>query len=169
MKRFTAELQLGPKGTTGFIEVPFDVRAEFGQARPPVRGTMNGAPFRTTVAVYGGKPLLGLRKELRAAAKVSKTGDKVKVVLERDDAPRTVEVPADLRRALARSPSAKNGWAALSYTHQREWVQAIEEAKRPDTRAKRIASAVEAAEGRAAKSPKAPDTRRRAPNRAAAR
>jgi hypothetical protein len=154
MKRFTAELQLGPKGSTGFIEVPFDVRAEFGQARPPVRGTMNGAPFRTTVAVYGGRPLLGLRKELREAAKVTKSGDKVKVVLERDDAPREIEAPADLRRALSLRPAAKKGWTALSYTHQRERVQAIEDAKRPETRAKRIAAAVEAAEGRAAKSPK---------------
>ena len=75
------------------------MRSEYGQARPPVRGTVNGYPFRTTVAVYGGTSYIGFRREIREGAAIS-PGDTVVIELERDDAPREVAVPDDLAAAL---------------------------------------------------------------------
>jgi hypothetical protein len=117
------------------------VAAVFGAKRPPVRGTVNGAPFRSTVAVYGGRFLLGLNRELRAAAGGVGPGDNVTVELERDDEERTVELPADLRVALDADRLAF--FESLSYTHRREYVRWIEEAKREETRRRRVARAVE--------------------------
>jgi hypothetical protein len=86
-KRFTAEF--GDRG----VVVPFDARAEFGEARAPVAGTVNGTRFRGRLMVYGGVTYLGLRREIRDAAGGIEDGDPVEVVIERDDAPREVEVP----------------------------------------------------------------------------
>jgi uncharacterized protein YdeI (YjbR/CyaY-like superfamily) len=112
----------------------------FGAKRPPVRGTVNGAPFRSTVAVYGGRYLLGLNKEIREAAGGVRAGDTVSVVLERDDEPRRVELPDDLRGAL--DDDLRAFFDSLSYTHQREYVRWIEEAKRDETRRRRVDQAV---------------------------
>jgi len=123
------------------VEIPLDVPAVFGVKRPPVRGTVNDAPFRSTVAVYGGRFLLGLNREVREAAGGVAVGDTVAVQLERDDEPRTVELPDDLRAALDERRVAF--FDSLSYTHQREYVRWIEEAKREDTRRRRIERAAE--------------------------
>jgi uncharacterized protein YdeI (YjbR/CyaY-like superfamily) len=64
-------------------------------------------------------------------------------VMELDSAPRRIAVPKDLAAALADDPDAKQAFAKLSFTHRREYVEWIEEAKRPETRARRIAAAVE--------------------------
>ena len=72
-----------------------------------------------------------------------KAGDRVSVVLEADEAPRTVKPPADLARALKANPAAKARWEELSFTHRKEYVAAIEEAKKPETRARRLAKAIE--------------------------
>lgn len=74
------------------VEVPFDVKQRYGRARAAVRGTVNGAVFRTTVAVYGGRYLVGFNKELRERAGIA-IGDEVEVTLELDPEPRTAEVP----------------------------------------------------------------------------
>jgi len=121
------------------VEIPLDVPAVFGARRPPVRGTVNGAPFRSTVAVYGGRFLLGLNRELREAAGGVAVGDTVAVEVERDDEPRTVELPDDLRAALDERRVAF--FDSLSYTHQREYVRWIEEAKREETRRARVQKA----------------------------
>jgi len=84
----TFEGTLKQEGSGTLLEVPFDVRAAFGKARAPVRGTVNGHPFRTTVAVYGGRYFLGFRREIREAAGFG-DGDRLSVVLELDDEPRT--------------------------------------------------------------------------------
>src|SRR5205807_2848033 len=102
------------------IELPFDVRAEYGQARPPVRGTVNGYPFRTTVAVYGGKSYIGFRKEIREGAGIA-PGDAVEIQLERDDAPREVAVPHDLAEALAAETGLREAFDRMSFTHRREY------------------------------------------------
>jgi uncharacterized protein YdeI (YjbR/CyaY-like superfamily) len=96
---------------------------------------VNGAPFRSTVAIYGGKAYLGLRKDQRAAAGAD-VGDSVTVELELDDEPRVVEMPRELAPAAAE-------FAQLSYTHQREYARWLEEAKRDETRARRAAKAIE--------------------------
>ena len=90
----------GADGEAPTVELPFDAKDRFGKARAPVRGTVNGTPFRTTVAVYGGRYLIGFNKELRAEAGIE-LGDEVEVKLERDDEPRVVEVPPELAAALA--------------------------------------------------------------------
>jgi len=135
------ETVLERRGQGAVVVVPFDVRAEYGQARPPVRGTVNGHPFRTTVAVYSRRFYLGFRREVREAAGID-FGDTVTIDLERDDEPREVAVPDDLAAALASDPGARETWDRLSYTHRREHVEAIEEAKREDTRRRRIEAAL---------------------------
>jgi hypothetical protein len=120
--------------------VPLDVRAVFGQARPPVRATVNGHTFRSTVAVYGGKSYLGLNRDVRAAAAVE-IGDVLTIDLERDEEERTVELPGDLETAL--DPTTRATFDGLSFTHRREYVRWIEDAKREETRKRRIAKAVE--------------------------
>jgi uncharacterized protein YdeI (YjbR/CyaY-like superfamily) len=118
------------------------VPAEFGKARAPVRGTINGQPFRGTVAVYGGRYYLPVNRALREAAGVA-AGDAVVVELEADDQPRTVDPPPDLADALAADPQAKAAFAGLSYTHQREYAEWVAEAKREATRRTRVEQAVQ--------------------------
>ena len=132
----------GAEGEAPTVELPFDAKDRFGKARAPVRGTVNGTPFRTTVAVYGGRYLIGFNKELRAEAGIE-LGDEVEVVLEHDDEPRVVEVPPELADALAEDGAAKATYDALSYTHRREYAEWIAEAKREDTRERRAAKAIE--------------------------
>lgn len=138
-KRFKAVL--GARGSGGLIEVPFDVKATFGSARAPVIATVNGVTWRTTVATYGGKYYVGMRRELREQAGVD-DGDSVAVTLAPDDAPRTVEVPEDLAAALKRSPRAGRTFDGLSFTHRREYVEWITGAKKEETRRRRIEKAV---------------------------
>ncbi len=133
-----------------FFEVPFDVKAVHGRARPPIWVTLNGHRYRSTVSVYGGKSYVPVRRSNREAAGV-RAGDPIDVVIEADDAPRTVEAPADLRAALAKRRGARAAWDALSLSHRREHVTAIEEAKRPETRARRIEKALAMLEAMPAK------------------
>ncbi|HET9675066.1 MAG TPA: DUF1905 domain-containing protein [Gaiellaceae bacterium] len=86
VQRFRAVLRKGDDGGHS-LEVPLDVREVFGEARPPVRGTVNGTPFSTRIAVYGGKSYLGFNREIRDAAGIG-DGDELTIELERDDAPR---------------------------------------------------------------------------------
>ena len=128
-------------GSACFIPVPFDPRTVFGKVRAPVRVTLHGYTYRSTIASMGDGPCLPLRRSHREAAGLE-GGETLAVTLELDTAERVVEPPADLARALAAAPLARERWRALSYTHQREHVEAIEEAKKPETRARRIAAAV---------------------------
>ncbi len=139
VESFDGTLEQHGSGT--LLEVPFDVRAVFGKARAPVRGTVNGYPFRTTVATYGGRYFLGFRREIREAAGFE-DGDKLAVVLELDDAPRTVEVPPELQAALAADAEARATFDGLSYTHRREYVEWVSGAKREETRRARVERAV---------------------------
>jgi hypothetical protein len=136
MPRFTAEF--GERG----VVVPFDAKAEFGEARPPVAGTVNGTPFRGRLMVYGGVTYLGLRREIREAAGGIEAGDSVEVEIERDEAPREVEVPPALAAALQADAEAKARFESLAFTHRREYAEWIATAKRDETRAKRVKRAV---------------------------
>jgi len=135
------ETVLGAEGSGVFIEIPLDVPALFGRARPAVKVTINGHPFQSTVAVYGGRYYLPVKRALREAAEVA-AGDAVVVELEADEEPRTVEPPADLAAALAGDPAASAAFAGLSYTHQREYAEWVAEAKRAETRRRRVEQAV---------------------------
>jgi hypothetical protein len=144
--KFRATVELGGKTATG-IEVPDDVVAALGSGgRPPVTVTVRGHCYRTTVARMGGRFLVPLSAENRTAAGVV-AGDQVEVDIEPDTAPREVEVPADLTEALARDDAARVTFDGLSYTHRKEWVRWVEDAKKTDTRATRVAKTVEALHG----------------------
>jgi uncharacterized protein YdeI (YjbR/CyaY-like superfamily) len=93
--------------------------------------------------VYGKRSYLGLWKQVREARRL-RAGDRLEVTLERDDAPRTVTPPKELAAALKRDAVARAGWKAMSFTHQREWAEAIRDAKKPETRERRVAQAVAA-------------------------
>ncbi len=141
--KFRATVELRGKTATG-IEVPEDVVAALGQgSRPPVTVTVGGHSDRTTIARMGGRFLVPLSAENRTAAGVA-AGDEVDVDIEPDTAPREVAVPADLTEALARDDTARAAFDRLSYTHRKEWVRWVEEAKKADTRATRLAKTVEA-------------------------
>jgi Bacteriocin-protection, YdeI or OmpD-Associated/Domain of unknown function (DUF1905) len=140
MERFTAILG-GEDGERPLVEVPFDVKERFGRARAPVRGTVDGAEFRTTVAVYGGRYYLGFNKEIRDRAGIA-IGDEVEVALELDREPRTVDVPPALAGALEGDPQAKAAFDGLSYTHRNEYARWVAEAKRDETRERRVEKAV---------------------------
>jgi hypothetical protein len=140
--RFRATLETNGKTATG-IEVPTAVVEELGAGRrAPVRVTLRAHTYRTTVAPMGGRFLIPVSAEVRAAAGVV-AGDQLDVGIELDTDPRTVTVPDDLAAALAAEPSAQAAWGTLAYTHRKEWVRSIEDAKKPETRARRVAAAVE--------------------------
>jgi hypothetical protein len=141
MLRFSGILEEAGRGGAR-VEVPFDARDAFGEARPPVAGTVNGARYRSRLAVYGGRTYLGLTKTIRAEAGIA-IGDDVQVALERDDAPREVEVPPELAATLAAAPGAAASFEGLSFTHRREYAQWVGEAKKPETRLKRAGRAIE--------------------------
>ena len=126
------------------LKPPFDVRKTFGvKGRVPVKGTINGAAFRSSLMNMGEGHMMVVNAELRAAAKC-KGGDTVSVILERDEAPRTVEVPAWLKKMINSDAKAKAQWPKLSFTHQKEYVREICEAKREETRDKRVADMMDA-------------------------
>jgi hypothetical protein len=135
-EHFTATLE------DRYLVVPLDARALWGEARPPVAGTVNGVPFRSRLMVYGGQTVLGLTNAFRAQARIS-PGDEVEVVIDRDDAPREVEVPDELRSALDGDETARAAFDALAFTHRREYASWIAEAKREETRLRRAAKALE--------------------------
>jgi hypothetical protein len=139
-QRFVATLEQHGSGTV--VVVPYDLKEAFGSGRPPVRATVNGYTFRTTLFTMGGRALLGLNREVREAATVE-PGQEVSVELERDNEPRTVEVPSDLAAALDADPVVRETFDRLSYTHRNEYVRWIEEAKRTETRTRRIEKSVE--------------------------
>ena len=140
-KRFTAELERVGTTATSF-RIPFDLKDAFGKARPPVKVTIRGHTWRTTPGVYDGVGHVVVNRTVKTATGVD-APERVRVTVELDTEPRKVTVPRDLRNALTADPEAKAAFAKLSFTHQREYVQWVEEAKRPETRARRVAGTVE--------------------------
>ncbi len=137
----TTLLQAEGMNATG-IEVPPEIVDKLGQGkRPKVVLTVNGHTYRSTVAVMGGKYMVGVPKERREAIG-AKGGDKIVVLLELDAAPREVEVPEDLAAALKKA-KVREAFDKLSFTHRKEHVRAINEAKAAETRQRRIDKCVE--------------------------
>ena len=123
-----------------FIPLTFDAKSVFGKIRAPVKVTLNGYTYRSTIAAMGGPPCIPLRKSNREAAGLE-GGETLEVRVDLDTEKREIKPPPDLVRALKAVPTAWERWRALSYSHQREHVEAIEEAKKPETRARRIQTA----------------------------
>ena len=140
--RFRTTIQLEGKTATGF-RVPPEVVEGLGKGkRPPVRVTIGGYTYRSTVAVFGDVFMLPLAAEHREAAGVA-AGDEVDVDLELDLAPRELTVPPDFAEALDADAEVRRFFDSLSYSNRRRFVLSIEDAKTAETRARRIAGAVE--------------------------
>jgi Domain of unknown function (DUF1905)/Bacteriocin-protection, YdeI or OmpD-Associated len=125
-----------------FVEVPPEVVGALGgKGRIPVRATFDGIAYRGSVVSMGGSKVLGVLKGIRVELG-KHPGDIVSVTLEADRSERTVVIPEDLRAALD-GAALTDRFASLSYTHQREYVTWIEEAKRPTTRARRVSETMD--------------------------
>ena len=140
MRAKTFQTMLLRDGAMCAIPVPFDPKAVFGKTRAPVKVTINGYTYRSTISSMGGGFLIPLRKSNREAAGLE-GHETIEVRLELDTDKREVTPPADLVKAL-KAAKAFEAWQKLSFTHQREHVEAIEGAKKPETRARRIENAV---------------------------
>ena len=142
MESFQATIREAPRGGA-YVEVPDHVVAALGGGgRLKVAATFDGQPYRGSIVSMGGPTkVLGLLKTLRTELGKG-PGDTVDVTVALDEAPRTIKVPADLAEALA-AADRSGAFDAQSYSHRREWVRWVEEAKRPATRARRIAATVE--------------------------
>jgi hypothetical protein len=141
--RFQVALRADRSGPGTYVAVPEDVAAALGlKGRPKIRAMIAGHPYRGSLMPMGdGTFVLGVLKAIQEAEGL-KRGDTITVELEIDTAPRVIEPPADLARALARDKGAKAAWEKLSYTNQREMARSIDEAKRPETRERRLAAAL---------------------------
>lgn len=138
--KFTTTIQ--GEGNKAGIVVPEDVVEALGAGkRPPVVVTMNGQSYRSSIAVMGGKFMVGVSSANRELTGVS-SGDTLEVTLEVDTEPRVVEVPDDLADALEAEPGAKAFYGTLNYSAQRRYVEPIGDAKTPETRARRVAKVV---------------------------
>ena len=146
-REFDAVLEAADRGPGCGIRLPFDPKAVLGGGRAPVVVTVAGhEPFRTTTMVYGGVAWIGLRRDQRTEFGVD-VGETVRVTVTRDDAPREVEVPAELAAALAGAPDAAGFYDGLSFTHRREYARWVGSAKKTETRQSRAAKAVEMLRG----------------------
>jgi hypothetical protein len=129
------------------LEVPPEVVAELGGgARPPVKITINGHSWQSRVAIMRGRHLLGLSNANRHAAGVE-IGEEIEVELELDTEPRVVEEPEDFKKALDADPVARAAFDRLAFGLKRAQVHAIESAKKPETRQRRIEKAIETLRG----------------------
>lgn len=139
---FTATIQ-NAGGGGGFVEVPFNVEEAFGSKRPKVKAMIEGVPYRGILTRMGGDHhLLIILKGIRE--QIGKTfGDEVKITVEPDTEPRLIEIPKDLMKELKKDKEAKAFFDKLSYTHQREYVTWVTEAKREETRQNRIVKTIE--------------------------
>jgi len=138
--KFKVKLLGQPGSAVAALKPPFDVVEVFQrQGRVPVKGTINGFPFRSSLMNMGGGHMMAVNAQLRAGGGC-KAGDTVSVVLELDAAERKIELPAYLKKIIDSDAKARDFWPKLSFTHQKEYVRGIEGAKRPETREKRIAA-----------------------------
>ena len=140
--RFTAELEAG-RGGGAMVLVPREIATALGGLRQMrAVGTVNGVPYQSSVMPYGGRGLfLGVHKATRDTAGVF-PGERVDVVISRDDRPRVLEIPAELAAALAADPEAQAAFDRLSFTNRKEIATSVAEAKRPETRERRLAAAM---------------------------
>ncbi|MBN2084890.1 MAG: DUF1905 domain-containing protein [Anaerolineales bacterium] len=140
-KKFQAVIEDAGKGGA-FVTVPFDVEQEYGKKRVKVRATFNGEPYRGSL-VRMGTPghILGVQKAIRT--RIGKTiGDTIEVTVEEDAARREIVIPKDLKKALMENTGAMEVFTRLAFSHQKEYVKWIGDAKRNETRQDRIAQTI---------------------------
>jgi hypothetical protein len=136
---FSSTLQQHGSGCA--VEVSAEIMHTLGSGkRLPVRVVINGITLRTTIAAYGGRSYIGLRREIREAARVV-PGETVELCVELDDDERTVEVPEDFKATLAADPEVSRAFERLSYSNRKEYVDWVLGAKKAETRQKRLADA----------------------------
>jgi hypothetical protein len=136
--RFKAKIEGKEVGVVAAITAPVDVPTFFGtRGRVPVRGTINGYPYRSSLTPCVGRHMMPVNKLLLAGGG-AQPGDVVDVVMERDEEERTVEAPPVLKKALAKNKTAQANWEKLSFTHKKEMALAIVGAKQEETRARRL-------------------------------
>lgn len=136
--RFKAVLNKDDKITGAGIAIPFDVYEVFGiRGRIPVKGSINGYPYRSTLSSFAGVYYLHVKNEAKDGANVS-FGDTVDVILEFDNERRDVEPSKDFARALAKNRLASARWKTMSFSHKTAVMEHIEDAKKPETRERRI-------------------------------
>ena len=141
---FEGVLTATPRGGGGtLIPIPREVAAELGlNGFPKIQAVIAGTPYRGSLMPMGdGTFCLGVLKSIQAAAGVG-VGDRITVLIELDTAPRTVEAPPDLAKALASDEKIAAAWERLSFTNQKEMARSLEEAKKPETRERRLAAAI---------------------------
>ena len=149
MASFKAKLTPTPRGGGGtLLPVPRAVAAELGlKGMPKVNAVIAGQPYRGSLMPMGdGTYCLGVLKSIQEAAGV-RQGDTVTVLLELDTAPRLVEMPADLARAIGKDRKAQAAWEKLSFTNKKEMARSLDEARKPETRERRLAAALEKLRG----------------------
>jgi len=140
--QFRTTILSGGKTAAG-IEIPAAVVDALGTSRKPaVKVTINGYPYRSTVATVNGVFMIGVSNDVRHAAGVA-AGEEVDVTLELDTEPRKVTIPSELEALLAADPAARTALEKLSYSNQRRIVEPIDAAKTPETRQRRIDKAIE--------------------------
>jgi hypothetical protein len=137
--RFKAKLEGKESGVVAAITPPVDVPEHFGtRGRVPIRGTINGFPFRSSLMPMGGCHMMPVNMNLRKGAG-AKPGDIVEMVMERDEEERTVEAPPELKKELAKKKKAQERWDSLAFTHKKEMANSISGAKQDETRKRRLA------------------------------
>jgi Bacteriocin-protection, YdeI or OmpD-Associated/Domain of unknown function (DUF1905) len=136
--RFRARIEGKEVGVVAAIAPPVDVPTFFGtRARVPIRGTINGYPYRSSLMPCGGRSMMPVNEKLCEGAGV-RPGDIVDVVMERDEEERTVEAPPILKKELAKNKAAQANWEKLSFSHKKEMALAIAGAKQEETRTRRL-------------------------------
>ena len=141
--KFTVKLDGMPSSEVAALNAAFDVEKTFGtRARVPVRGTINGFPFRSSLMPMGGCHRMVVNKTIRKGAGV-KAGDTVSVVMERDEAERSIDPPPALKKELARSKAAQTNWEKQSFTNKKEMARSIVEVKQEETRVRRLAKVLD--------------------------
>jgi len=141
--QFRAKIQGREAGVVAAIAPPVDVIEWFGtRARVPIRGTINGFAFRSSLMPCGNARMMPVNKTLCQGAGVT-PGDVVDVVMERDEEERTVEAPPELQKELAKSKKAKERWDGLAFTHKKEMAVSITGAKQEETRKRRLAKVMQ--------------------------
>ena len=139
MKTFVAVIRHNPENGGAWVELPFDAKDEFASLRPKVKAVFdNTVEYRGSLVRMGGDcHILGVRKDIRA--KLNKhPGDEVEVQLELDTQPRKVEVPEILAATFKAKPAVQKYFDQLSFTHRGEYVNYITEAKKEETRLRRV-------------------------------
>ena len=138
---FTGEVLSAGQGGGHAVVVPKEVAAAFGSKRPQVLAHVNGVEYRSRLMVYGGQSYLGLRKDLLRQLEVE-AGDRVQIELVEDHEERVVVEPPELTQALADDPAAQAAYQKLPLTHRNEYARWIDEGKKPETRAGRVAKTI---------------------------